>query len=486
MAISLADLLAVSSLRLVPAGGAPASDTPIGWVAVTELEDPLPFLSGGEVVLTTGVRQTTPAAQRRFVRRVSEAGGLAVGFGVGLSHQRIPPALLEEAHRVELPVFEVPYETPFIAIGKIVADSLSAEHYSRLEDLLRGHQVLAAALLGGGGLSRLLEELAGMLGTDVALFQYGTRIAGGRAPAGTVPAASVTGGSVTGGPDRSWHRVPVATGLKDRCTLVIAEPYAPAAIVDYAQSLISVELSNQARRRAGERVTAGQLLQDIVRGALAGPDAVARLGSTGLDCTGRHVVVAVEVASGQRKALRTLPLPEDCAGVLTALLDERLLVLAPEPDGAGLGTRLGAYLHAAGFTARVGIGGAYAQPNGLRWSYFEARESLTRGGPVNPPNRLSLTSLLLSSEDVPLADLAAEALSPLVDFDAKHGGGLITTLERYLALNGSVAAVADALQLHRNTVRYRLQQIADLTGYDPAVTADRVHLYLALNVRALR
>ncbi|MFP5316639.1 MAG: helix-turn-helix domain-containing protein, partial [Actinomycetes bacterium] len=50
----------------------------------------------------------------------------------------------------------------------------------------------------------------------------------------------------------------------------------------------------------------------------------------------------------------------------------------------------------------------------------------------------------------------------------------------------SVAAVADVLQLHRNTVRYRLQQIVDLTGYDPAVTADRVHLYLALNVRGLR
>ncbi|MHA7261869.1 PucR family transcriptional regulator [Arthrobacter sp. TMN-37] len=476
MAISLAGLFALPGLRLVPADGAPLRDAPIEWVAVTELEDPLPFLSGGEVVLTTGVRQKTPAAQRRFVRRVSEAGALAVGFGVGLSHEHIPAALLEEARRLELPVFEVPYETPFIAIGKVVADSLSADHYSRLEDLLRGHQVLAAALLGGGGLSRLLTELAGLLGTDVALFQYGTRIAGGQAPAGTAQP----------GPDRGWHRVPVATGLKDRCTLVIAEPYLPAAIVDYAQSLISVELSNQARRRAGERVTAGQLLQDIVRGALAGPDAVARLGSAGLDCAARHVVVAVEVASGQRKALRTLPLPEDCAGALTALLEDRLLVVAAEPDGTGLGTRLGAYLHAAGFTARVGIGGAYTQPNGLRWSYFEARESLTRGGPVNAPNRLSLTSLLLSSEDVPLADLAAEALSPLAAFDAKHGGGLIPTLEKYLALNGSVAAVADALQLHRNTVRYRLQQIADLTGYDPTVTADRVHLYLALNVRALR
>jgi purine catabolism regulator len=61
----------------------------------------------------------------------------------------------------------------------------------------------------------------------------------------------------------------------------------------------------------------------------------------------------------------------------------------------------------------------------------------------------------------------------------------MSTLEKYLALNGSIAAVADTLQLHRNTVRYRLQQIADLTGYDPSVTADRVHLYLALSVRAL-
>jgi purine catabolism regulator len=59
----------------------------------------------------------------------------------------------------------------------------------------------------------------------------------------------------------------------------------------------------------------------------------------------------------------------------------------------------------------------------------------------------------------------------------------VHTLETYLGLNGSVAAVADELSLHRNTVRYRLAQIAELTGYDPAVTADRVQLFLALAVR---
>ncbi|WP_035747571.1 PucR family transcriptional regulator, partial [Arthrobacter sp. CAL618] len=169
-----------------------------------------------------------------------------------------------------------------------------------------------------------------------------------------------------------------------------------------------------------------------------------------------------------------------------ALVDERLVIAVPDGDGPVLSQQMGAYLHGAGLTAKVGYGGAYAQASGFRWSYFEARESLTRGLPVNTPDRLSLTSLLMASEDVPLADLAAEALDPVVAFDQRHHAELMVTLERYLMLNGSVAAVAEALQLHRNTVRYRLQQIQDLSGYDPGVTADRVHLYLALNVRGLR
>jgi len=48
-----------------------------------------------------------------------------------------------------------------------------------------------------------------------------------------------------------------------------------------------------------------------------------------------------------------------------------------------------------------------------------------------------------------------------------------------------VAAVAQALTLHRNTVRYRLAQITELSGYDPSTTADRVQLWLALAISRL-
>lgn len=482
MAITLSALLATPALKLQRVGTSEVTDVPVQWVAVTELEDPQPFLSGGEVVLTTGLRQKSATSQRNFVRHVQASGALAIGFATGLSHDKVPAAFLDQADELGIPVFRVPYETPFIAIGKIVADSLSAEHYARLENLLRGHQVLAAALLGGGGLPQLLRELAAMLRTDVALSQYGTQLF---ATGGTAGAAR-PGRKPEPADERAWHRVPVATGLKDRCTLAIAEPYERDAITDYAQSLISVELSNQARRRASDRAVVGQLLQDVVRGSLAGSDAAARLGGSGIDTGRRQCIVLADVATGQRRALRTLPLPGKYDDVVTAVLDDRLVIAVPENDGEPLALELSDYLHGAGFTAKVGFGGGYAQPSGLRWSYFEARESLTRGQAVNRPDKLSLTSLLMASEDVPLADLAAEALDPVVAFDERHGAELMLTLEKYLSHNGSVAAVADVLQLHRNTVRYRLQQIVDLTGYDPSVTADRVHLYLALNVRGLR
>ena len=469
MPISLSDLIAAKDLALVVRGTAAIDPVPVQWIAVTELEDPSPFLSGGEVVLTTGMRQRTGAVQRRFVESVHRAGALAIGFGTGLSLDRVPGPLLEEANRLGLPVFEVPYKTPFMTIGKLVADALSDDHVGQLHDLLSGHQILAKALLSGQGLGGLLRELAQILGTEVALHQYGARIysAGESAP-----------GAI-------WHSTPIATGMRDRCTLAVAEPFRQPELIAYAQSLISVELSNQARRRMRDRAVNGQLLADIVAGKLSGQDAVHRLRSSGVSTDRRQLTLLVETAPAQARSLPSLPLPADFDPAVTAILEDRLVILFPDGNPPTLAARLSSYLRDAGLTAKVGVGGAYAEPAGLRWGYYEAKEGLLRGAAVNQPDRLSLASLLMASRDVPLADLAAEALEPLLAFDTAHDAELVTTLETYLALNGSVAKVAHALGLHRNTVRYRLSQIADLSGYDPAVTGDRVHLYLALNVRRL-
>ena len=478
MALSLADLLGISGLHLKNLGSTRTPLTAaIDWVAVTELENPQGFLSGGELVLTTGARQGTADAQRSFVRQIKRAGAVGIGFGIGFEHDSVPPALLAEANRWAVPVVEVPYSTPFIAIGKLVADARSADHYAKLERLLREHQVLARSLLTGGGLPALLKKLGSMVATDLSVTQYGGEVAA-TAP-GTTPS------------DAGWHAVALSTGKRDASTLWLRQPFHDDGIVDYARGLISIELNNVVQRRHSARQIAGQVISDIVRGTLEPADSAARLENLGISPTAKNFVLLVSTEDSKFASLATITLPAELETCIAATIDsegrQELLLVVPTSAGdpATLGRALSHQMHNLGITAPVGIGGAYSQANGLRWSYFEAREAATRGLEVNVPERLSLTSLLLASEDVPMADMAAEALGPLTAFDDAHGAELVETLETYLQLNGSVAAVAETLALHRNTVRYRLTQIAELTGYDPALTPDRVQLWLALAVRRL-
>ena len=454
--------------------------TPIDWVAVTELENPQAFLSGGELVLTTGARQGTADAQRSFVRQIRRAGAVGIGFGIGFEHDAVPSALIAEANRWAVPVVEVPYSTPFIAIGKLVADARSSDHYAKLERLLREHQVLARALLAGGGLSALLRKLSSMVGAELAITQYGGEVFSTSTGSGPHPPH-----------DDGWHPVALSTGKRDASTLWLRKPFHDDGIVDYARGLISIELNNLIQRRQTARQMAGAVISDIVRGTLSAVDASARLENLTVNPGSKNIVLLVNAEEEKFATLATMTLPTELetavAAVMTTEGRNELLLVVPAQlgDPAVLGRALSRQMHDVGIKAAVGIGGAYSQANGLRWSYFEAREAASRGLDVNVPERLSLTSLLLASEDVPMADMAAEALGPLLAFDSAHGAELVETLETYLRLNGSVASVADALTLHRNTVRYRLTQIAELTGYDPAVTPDRVQLWLALAVRRL-
>ncbi|WP_154606103.1 PucR family transcriptional regulator [Arthrobacter sp. AQ5-05] len=478
MALSLADLMGVPALNLKNMGSSRTPLTvPIDWVAVTELENPQAFLSGGELVLTTGARQSTADAQRSFVRQIRRAGAVGIGFGIGFEHDAVPPALIAEANRWAVPIVEVPYSTPFIAIGKLVADARSADHYAKLERLLREHQVLARALLAGGGLPALLRKLASMVGSELTITQYGGEV------------FSTSSGAHS--PPEDWHAVALSTGKRDASTLWLRKPFHDDGIVDYARGLISIELNNLIQRRQTARQMAGAVISDIVRGTLSAVDASARLESLTINPGTKNIVLLVSAEEEKFATLATMTLPTELETAVAAVMaaegrNELLLVIPAQlGDPAVLGRALSRQMHDVGITAAVGIGGAYSQANGLRWSYFEAREAATRGLDVNVPERLSLTSLLLASEDVPMADMAAEALGPLLAFDSAHGAELVETLESYLRLNGSVASVAEALTLHRNTVRYRLTQIAELTGYDPAVTSDRVQLWLALAVRRL-
>lgn len=94
---------------------------------------------------------------------------------------------------------------------------------------------------------------------------------------------------------------------------------------------------------------------------------------------------------------------------------------------------------------------------------------------------LGLEQLLLSwTESDTFVPAAASLLAPLVD----HGPELLETLTAYLDHESAVAATADTLGLHRNTVSVRVGRAQALLGLDLTDPETRLAVHLAC--RALR
>jgi purine catabolism regulator len=121
--------------------------TPVRWVHATELVDPTPWLKGGELLLTTGMQLSSAATQRELIERLADNEIAGLGFGTGFAHKRLPTALVAAARARDFPLFEVPYELPFIAITERAFAQLLEERYELLQRNLAG-DVLAEALTG--------------------------------------------------------------------------------------------------------------------------------------------------------------------------------------------------------------------------------------------------------------------------------------------------------------------------------------------------
>ena len=83
-----------------------------------------------------------------------------------------------------------------------------------------------------------------------------------------------------------------------------------------------------------------------------------------------------------------------------------------------------------------------------------------------------------------------EWLGPLIDYDAEHGTSLVLTLSEYLDCGGNYDASATALSVHRSTLKYRLQRIRRVSGYDLGLPDVQFNLQVATHawrtLRALR
>ncbi|HYP18763.1 MAG TPA: helix-turn-helix domain-containing protein [Chloroflexia bacterium] len=71
-------------------------------------------------------------------------------------------------------------------------------------------------------------------------------------------------------------------------------------------------------------------------------------------------------------------------------------------------------------------------------------------------------------------------IEPLRQYDREHHGDLLKTLSAYLRHGGNSVRTANALFIHRNSLRYRLSRVQALTSLDPDDPDARLALQIAL------
>ena len=103
--LTVRDIAEMDELGLTVVAGADGLANEVGWLHVSELEDPTPFLEGGEFLLTTGLGIGDLATtQRAYLRRLAKHGLAGLGFGVGFGFSDVPAAVVEEANTLGFPI----------------------------------------------------------------------------------------------------------------------------------------------------------------------------------------------------------------------------------------------------------------------------------------------------------------------------------------------------------------------------------------------
>ena len=504
MPATLRSLLANSSFKLslltpeelLPEG---TLDGALLWIHSSDLADPTPFLEPGQMLLTTGTQFVTGRAEDfdAYVGRLSGLGLRGLGFGTEVVRAGTPNGLVQAGIKHGLPVFSVPYRTPFIAIVREVADVLARETYARQTWASEAQRALTRASLRPDGLHGTLEELSRQLGSWVALYDSAGELDmsyPADAPSG--PALQSVGqearrllqrgrrASVTlanGDSDMTLQTL----GGRDRLSGVLAVggetplDRAGTGVVESVIALAGLALQqNLNLNRARSNLRAG-LLHALLADGWDLASAISRETWGPLPTEPLEIAVAT-VAGGSIDAVTDfleLRVERERGTVFFAWQDKKV-VLCLGPTARRLTFEL---------SERFGIAVGLSTETGwadLRYAIDQAAQASTaavqEGTSVLAFDTIAQRGILAFLSGTEIRTKAQSILAPIDAHDATHSTEYRRSLRVWLERDGRFDTAADILGVHRHTLRNRIRAVERLLGRDLQGFATRADIWAAL------
>lgn len=467
--------------------GAGQLDRPVRWVHVAEAPDVGVMLSGGEMVLTTGVLLAGDEdKQAEYIRSLHRAEAAAVVLGLGRAFPAPPDVMRRAAERCGLPMVVLHRPFPFAELTEEVQCRLVRRKFAAVSLSESVRTALTGLITAGAPLQRLLDEVAAHSACPVVVTNLAHRVlatAGERSAVDDVlrdweRIARQAGGSEgdgwiraeLGGRGERWgqimlcgHRGDTATGrlLADRA----------------AEALVLHRMLGGTSAHTWEEQSAQSLLTDLVSGVVPARQLLPRARAAGLPVN-RRAFVPLVVRDGEPAQLERVLRLLGLSGIVAELADGAtavLLSLARDQDAGVLTANLAARVRAEAGAPRTVVAAADARtawddvPAGLREAQHVADAVADSSDALDLPavvrlKDVHLRGLIRLLRDDPQVQSFAER-----ELDGLLSGAdedLLAVLRTYLASGRNKSRTAQLHHVSRPALYRRLEAIQGRLGVD--------------------
>ena len=471
------------ALQMRLLAGASGLGRRVAWAHVSELEDPSPWLAGAELIMTTGLGFPRSAAkQRAYVARLDDAGVAGLAVSAYLHMPPVSRAALTAADERGFPILEVPLSVPFIAIAQEVAAAVQADSTQRLNAQLQVFGAVRWLTSGELDEEQVFARLARLSGLRLFICTVlGTPLLPGvpvpppelrhLLPSSSDAPPTVPGGFVL--------PIPVAGGSAGYLLAMEQAGVANAglAVVQHIATVAALQLTMRRHEEEILRREGAETLADLLQRDHP-PEAIARrMVRAGFDPDWRLQLIVVRSASGLVQDDQVVRALAD-AGLPHLLLNTRettyLLTRAGPQTRAILGTLPELR---AGASRPFAVGTQLGLPR--REALWAAARAEDAGLPFVRYGSDAIGRWTVEDRGS-LRSLVGSVLGAAQEYDREHESELVRTVQTWLERERQAGPAAAALQIHPNTLAYRLRRFEEVSGRNLRSTADLAELWLAL------
>lgn len=477
-------------------------DYQVTHVTIMEGPDLYEWVTGGEFVLTTFYAfSKNPELQdyafERLAQRVS-----AVGIKTQRFIDEIPESILAIADKYRLPVFEVKKEVKFRELVATINQEIQNYQTNMLIEVEQHYQKLIKASLSSDDMNNILNVFGKQIRMNCFCLDYQFKMIATYGTQGTRKQdffnwVDIVKKRLAEGVDTSAGHIVenlhifycYARGRLIGMLVVVCDgdlPEKNRLMSQQAASFISIKMWDQYETN---KKALGKFWQEVKDGVISDEEEIADgLARFGLSKQNNYKIVLISKHSNAGEIYQFLK--NNINESIFIDEDKSIVLLCQQNEFTHFQAKLGDYIETLPQKTLIVSTSEILTPANISKYYALAEQSLEvfkRRGfhGINYAEDCTPFSILLRARNTPEYEyLCDKILFPLLRYDKIYQSNLLDTLGCALRTN-SLEHTAKELNIHINTLRYRLKKVYEITGRDYFERRDRYYLHMVATIQEL-